>query len=226
MGRQPNSLEDYTAAVLSLFPRGRVWPRDPNALFPRLATAIAASFRRVDVAALGLLVDAFPATAVNLLPEWEQSLGLPDPCAGPSATLQQRQGLVVARFAGTGGQSVAYYVQYAANLGYPISIAQYAPFRCGMGRTGQPLLGAAWAYAWRVTLPLEGALTYFRTGRSAVGEPLLSFNHSILECALQEIKPAHTTLLFSYTTGDGSGILEDTVGGIVFDTGGGVVTTS
>ena len=93
--------------------------------------ALAQVYVRQTARSRNLVVDAFPATTVELLPEWENTLGLPDPCAGPSPTLGQRIAQVVARLTDSGGQSVAYFVELARRLGYDITVTQYAPSRFG-----------------------------------------------------------------------------------------------
>jgi uncharacterized protein YmfQ (DUF2313 family) len=173
---------DYLAALQKLMPRGRVWPRSPTAIITLVLTALALTFWRLDQAAGALLQDLFPATAVNMLPEWELSLGLPDPCIGEEPTLQARQAQVVQRLVSTGGQSVNYFTELAASLGYAITITEF---------TG------AQAHTWQVNCPQAQAI-YFRAGQSAAGEPLLSGGSAVLECLFNELKPAQTTVTFVY----------------------------
>lgn len=189
---------DYLTALQALMPRGRVWPRDPAAIQTKTLSGLASSFQRVSDRANQLLVDGFPATTTELLSEWEESLGLPDPCAGEGPTLQLRRAQVVARFAGGGGQSVPYIIAYAANLGYTITITQFLPARVGMLHAGDPLCGLPWAFAWRVNAPTY-TISAFRAGISAAGEPLSVNGNAVLECELESISPAHTTVIFKYS---------------------------
>ncbi|WP_424138155.1 YmfQ family protein [Roseomonas chloroacetimidivorans] len=191
------TVAEYSVALLALLPRGRIWPRDPDATLAAVARGLAPSAQRLDGRAVALLTDAFPGTAYELLPEWEASLGLPDPCAGPSPSLQQRRAQVVARLTATGGQSVPYFIEVAANLGYGISVKEYAPARVGLLRAGDRLYGAAWAHAWAIQAP-ETTVTPFRAGQSAAGERLRTFGNDVLECQLRSLAPAHTVLLFQY----------------------------
>src|SRR5579883_2631705 len=109
---------DFLAALQALMPRGRVWPQDPDATETAVLSGLAKAYERQTARANALLVDAFPATTFELLPEWEETLGLPDPCIGDSPTIEQRVGQVVARFAQAGGQSVAFFTAYAEALGF------------------------------------------------------------------------------------------------------------
>lgn len=187
---------DILAARQNLLPPGRAWSRDADSVQARFLATLAPTSVRVCARGLDLLADAFPAGTEELLPEWEQSLGLPDPCAGASPTIEARRAQVVGRLVGLGGQSVPYYIAVAASLGYAITITEYAPFRFGMA-FGNPLNGEAWAYAWQVNAP-QFTIDYFQFGASAFGEPFASWGNAVLQCELMRLKPAHTVLNFSY----------------------------
>lgn len=163
----------------------------------QVVAALAPTWARHTLSNNGLLVDAFPATAVQLLPEWEAALGLPDPCAGPAPTLQGRQAQVVARLATSGGQSVPYFISYAAALGYTVSVTEFTPFRVGQQAMGAQLGTQDWAFAWQINAVLNTP-TNFRTGLSGTGEPLVAWGNAVLQCELSEVRPAHTILLFAY----------------------------
>ena len=195
----PNySAADFTRALQNLLPRGLVWPNAPDSVLAQLLAALAPTWSRHTQRDNYLLQDAFPATAVELLPEWEAALGLPDPCAGESPTLQGRQAQVVARLTGVGGQSIPYFIAYALLLGYTITVTEYSPFRMGCMAMGHALGSADWSHTWAVNAPLH-TVTPFRMGLSGMGEPLESWGNVVLECELNEVKPAHTLLNFIYS---------------------------
>jgi uncharacterized protein YmfQ (DUF2313 family) len=173
---------DFAAARANLLPRGRAWPKFPAAVQMLVMAALAGTYVRSAAAAAQLIFDAFPATTVALISEWEESLGLPDPCAGPAPTLQQRQAQVVQRLANTGGASVPYLVGVLGALGYPVTITEF---------TG------AQAHHFQVNAPTISRI-YFRAGASCAGEPLVTGGNAVLECVINEIKPAHTTVSFVY----------------------------
>ena len=187
------SAQDFARALLALLPSGRVWPKDLESTQGLFMQALAQVYVRQTARSRNLVVDAFPATTVELLPEWENT---PDPCAGPSPTLGQRIAQVVARLTDSGGQSVAYFVELARRLGYDITVTQYAPSRFGR-RFGSLFGGEAWAHAWRVNAPqfTRRGITF---GRSAFGEPFSTWGNTVLLCELQAAAPAHTILNFSY----------------------------
>jgi uncharacterized protein YmfQ (DUF2313 family) len=188
---------DYQAQLLDLCPVGPLWPRDPDTPMAQFLGALSPTYARLCARDANLLVDAFPVQPVELLPEWEATLGLPDPCAGPSPTLQQRQQQVAARFVASGGQSADYFISLAEKLGYQVTITQFAPFRAGRSSIGQPLCGAPWAFAWQVNGPTFN-VQYFKVSQDAVGEPLAQWSTTVLQCEVTRLSPAHTIVLFAY----------------------------
>lgn len=161
----------------------------------RLASVWAPTFQRNGDRAGNLLTDAFPSTAVELLPEWESTLGLPDPCAGPSPTIEQRQAQVVARLTDNGGSSIAYYMALAKSLGYDITITQYVPSRFGK-KFGGTFGGDAWAHTWKISVP-QFTIQQRKFG-SAFGEPYATWGNTVLQCEIRARAPAHTTLMWDY----------------------------
>ncbi|MGZ3272369.1 MAG: YmfQ family protein [Caulobacteraceae bacterium] len=212
------SAADYQRAFQAHLPRGRVWPADPDSVQARAIGGLTAHLADIDARAIALLADGFPATTNYLLPEWEASLGLPDPCAGPAPTVQQRQGQVLARFTDSGGQSIAHLEAFALKLGFQITITNYAPFRAGRSRAGDPATGQAWAHAFAVHAPAQSP-TPFRAGRSAAGEPLNIWGNAVLECELRAHQPAHTVVIFLYAGSAGAPV-EDEGGLALLDEGG------
>lgn len=192
------SAADFLAALQACMPRGKVWPKDADAVQTQVLQGHATPFQQHNDRANFLLTDAFPPTANELLPEWEATLGLPDPCAGPQPSLATRQAQVLARFAGSGGQSQAYFISYAAKLGYTVTIRQYQPFRMGQSRMGDQLGGAEWAFVWDIDAALN-TIQRFTMGQSAMGDPLATWGNAVLECELSAFAPAHTLVRFTYS---------------------------
>ncbi|MBS1067243.1 YmfQ family protein [Gluconobacter cerinus] len=187
--------DDFRQAILRLLPRGAIWSRDQGDLPSLLASIWGQTFARNAQRATNLLTDTFPASTVELLQEWEKSTGLPDPCAGTSATLEQRRAQVVARLTDSGGSSVDYFVRFAATLGYDITIQEFAPARAGLLRAGDPVYSEGWSYAWRILAP--GYTAVFFCAGSSAGESLLSWGSGVLRCEIAARQPSHTIVLFA-----------------------------
>jgi uncharacterized protein YmfQ (DUF2313 family) len=197
MGAPTYTAADFAASWLALCPVGPMWPRDVDAPMVQFINALTPTYERICARDANLLVDAFPVAPLELLPEWELTLGLPDPCAGPTPTLQQRQQQVAARFIASGGQSRPYFIQLAANLGYTVTITEFAPFRAGRP-CGQPCYGPPWIFAWQINAPTF-TVEHFVAGHNSAGDPLTIFGNAVLQCEIQRLAPAHTVVLFSYS---------------------------
>jgi uncharacterized protein YmfQ (DUF2313 family) len=177
-GRARYEIEDYVAAALALLPRGRIWTTDADSAQAKLFRGLCRGIARIDGVAGGLLAASVPGQVGPMLPEWEASLGLPDPCIGPDPDFSQRARQVRTRFTDTGGLSAARYIGFAASLGFEITITTYAPFRAGLSRAGDALADDAAYFLWGVTIV------------SATGE----FSSDVLLCELERIKPAETSV--------------------------------
>jgi uncharacterized protein YmfQ (DUF2313 family) len=189
--------EDYHQAMLNLLPRGIIWRRDPTAILSATLLALAPTYTRSTQSAAQLLIDTNPDTTVNLLTEWEESLGLPDPCTPLNPTLLQRQAAVRAKFGARGSLSLAYYIALAAALGFTITITEFQPFNVGQV-VGLPLYGPAWAFAWQINAPAVTTF-YFSVGSSAVGDALTSYDAPELVCRITRDAPAETTVFFVFS---------------------------
>ncbi len=188
------SSADFQAALWALLPRGRVWLRDEGSTQDQVMAAFAPAFTRNAADALALLVDLFPATTTDFITEWEETLGLPDPCTGLDPTLEQRRAQVVARLINSGGQSIPFFEQFAAALGYTITITENAPFRCGQSSTGQYLGEVDRFFLWQVNS--DFAVIHFLVGLNTAGDPLATWGSAVLECEIRNAAPAHTVVLF------------------------------
>lgn len=195
------SLPDYTAADFAASfaghkPVGAVWPREADTDDARTDAALMPTYVRSWRSIVALIADAFPATTARLLPEWEASLGLPDPCAGPDATLALRRAHVVARLTQSLGPTLTDLTAFAAALGTPITITEFRPARFPV-RFGGTFGGPAWAHAWMVSAP-GLAINRWKFGVQKFGDPFTRWTDLLLICELRRIKPAHTALLFDY----------------------------
>lgn len=218
------TLPKYTAemfreALLDLLPQGRAWAKWEGSNLSLTIAALIGSFQRdagsqvgelcsadgSTQRALDLLRDTMPFWAVfgggavvDLLYEWQRTLGLPDPCLSEDATIDQQVKQCVARFsAGAGNESVCFYTRYAQNLGFDITITEYAPFQADLSCTDSALADDNAWHTWSVTSKDDGSWL-FKTDINVAGDALGGFGNQSLECELEQIKPLHTELVFQY----------------------------
>ena len=188
---------DFQAALLRLMPRGRVWRNDPGSNLSALAGALAPSWTRNTAAAAQVLIDASPATTQNLLVEWENSLGLPDPCTAANPSIEQRQAAVRAKFGARGALTTAYFITLAAVLGFTITITEFSPYAVDMP-CDEPLLEPEWAFIWQVNAP-QITTFYFSVEESSVDDPLETYDAGELVCRITQDAPAETLILFVFS---------------------------
>lgn len=190
----------YREQLKAMLPPGRAITRDRDSTVEKLLDAMADELARLDQRGEALAVDANPMSTSELLTEWERVAGMPDTCGGAqSETLQGRRADLVTQLASTGGQSPAYFIAVAAALGYTITITEFRPFRAGQSQAGDQLTNGEWAFTWQVNAP-ETTITPFRAGQSRAGEPLRTWGNERLECTIEHLKPAHTHVLFAYSS--------------------------
>lgn len=190
---------DYLRQLQVLLPPGPAWPRSDDALLTRLLAALAAELARVDGRAQRVVEEADPRTVAELFVAWERVAGLPDACAlafGGEQTLAQRRAALIGRLITLGGQSPAYFIGLAAALGYAITITEFRVHTVN-DDVEYPLIDDSWTFAWQVNAALS-TLTEI-TVESTVEDPIAAWGNSLLECVINRLKPAHTTVLFSYT---------------------------
>jgi uncharacterized protein YmfQ (DUF2313 family) len=142
-----------------------------------------------------LLQEMFADKAYNCLTDWERVCGLAPDAGDP---LQSRRDAVIRKVRELGGLSRDYFIALAASIGWTITIDELQPFMCGWNRCGDDLNIEESQWIWRVNA--RGLAYYaFRAGVSCTSERL-GRNPSTdrLEELLNDLKPAHTYVIFNY----------------------------
>ena len=186
----PFSASDYLGALQALMPRGAAWPRDPDATQTLVLEALAQAPARLDADAIQLLTDCFPVTTEALLPEWEATLGLPDPVAGPAPSDPKRRRAIVARLAALRGFSRKAITAFAGSLGYDAALSTIPPFRAGVNRVGDRLYDRQWANTVTLTLSPSADPPF----ADSVGDWDLAF----CQAGLRAMAGAQLLVLFQY----------------------------
>ncbi len=176
------AVNDYVRALQALLPRGAAWPRDSDATLTAAIRGLAGIYAYTNQRANNLLVVAFPATVDDMLPEWNETLGLPAATGYTGSDLSTQQAQVVAALTDSGGQSAAYFIALAARLGLTITINGYRPWTVD-DPVDAPIYGPAWAHAWQVSATADG-------------------DYSALHALFERYKPAHTTIVWNVPIGD------------------------
>ncbi len=169
----------YLPLLQGLLPPGIAWTREPGAELTKLLEALSYEFARVERRAAELLAELDPRATLELLPDWERILALPDDCFVPTTTAD-RQKAVHGKLTVRGDQSEHFYLDLAAELGFTVTeIKTYEPFVCG-DPCGKAIYGIEWAFAWTVVKPTEAG-------------------DALLECLFQKHTQSHTHVSFERT---------------------------
>lgn len=181
----------YRDMIASLFPRGPIWDLTQPGV-AGMTGGLGVEATRFHNRLVDLMLEAFPATADELLDEWEEAFGLPL-CSVPEDDDGRRLALA-GKVAAQGGQSRAYFIDLAwavlsadgeySRVEEPdlVTITERPfgdPF-VAWGSDAWDLLGGRGArFYWRINLPGD----------------VSAAKEAIIECLLCRYKPAHTVLV-------------------------------
>lgn len=186
----------YREALWALLPPGPAWSRDTPALAAWVNVA-AKRLSAVDADVQNLLAEANPYSTLALLPEWEDSLGLPDSCSVGAPTLAERRAAIVARLTDAGGARIPRFVQIAKALGYDgVSTSRFRVHTCE-SNCEEPLYEEAWRFAWALNIPGDIRITE-RTCEDSCEDPLRTWGNAELECVMARECPQPSILLITY----------------------------
>jgi uncharacterized protein YmfQ (DUF2313 family) len=208
--------DDYAGAILDLFPSGPSWPRDEEANWVRLVDGLADVWGDpVDARAADLLeIETDPRATNEMLLDWERAFGLPDLCVTEPLTVEDRRRALINQMTTEGGQSRDFFVSISTRLGYNIEIIEYSPFIVGISNVGdtRPTGDSSEKFHWELGPPemrfywtvhvLGVRVSWFRVSSGQCGiDPLARISFaSDLECLFRRWKPAHTKVIFDYST--------------------------
>jgi len=194
---------DYAAQMRQLLPPGAAFDFPEDGVFASLLLAFGDELARVDARASALYREADPRAALELLPDWERVLGLPDDCTGEPDGALERQVAVHQKITGVGGQDRGSFEEIAARLGYEIEIEEHRPLRAG-ALVNDRSKGEAWAFAWTARIQPTDDVFIEREfiAHLKVGDPcnrrIRGFGALDIECVIRRAAPAHTYVLFAY----------------------------
>lgn len=173
----------YQRMIAALLPRGPIWS-PKNADIAGMTAGLGDEGVRFHNRMADLMLEAYPATADETIDEWESVYGLPL-CGDAPTDLASRQAALAGRYAAQGGQDRDYYIAMIRSaLGDPeaavtITERPWGSSFCAWASHAWDTLGSpGLVHHWRVTLP------------AGTSDDLVH----IVECLLEEFKPAHTVV--------------------------------
>lgn len=191
----------WVSSLQALLPPGEGLTREPGSVLTRVLQALAALFLTAQSRLEDLLVQADPRHATTMIADWERLLGLPDKCTPAGQQLTGRRRMAYQRLVELGGQSRQYFIGLATLLGEPnVTITEFPRFVC-TGHCNTPLSGTADQFYWRVNIPRPADNLVQMNCNSACNSALQEYTPSVIECAFNSRKPAHTNVTFAYLEG-------------------------
>ena len=193
------SLQSITDSIVKLLPSGSVWQNYPGSNLWTTVNLFSPALQRLQQFSDTNQIERFPTTVSQIgLPDWQQSCMLPDMqySAWASLSPSQQKSQMLLRVQDLGGASIAYFTQFAAKLGYTITISEYSQPRAQTARVGCRLFGAGGDSIWHIQVQgLENIP--FRVGNRA-GSPLniVSSDITLLVYELTRNSPGHTVIFW------------------------------
>ncbi|MCE9848412.1 DUF2313 domain-containing protein [Aeromonas allosaccharophila] len=187
-------VEQWGDALLQQMPRGRAWPRDHDANLPKYVLGFAKRLQELELSADALLLEMRPETTVQLLPEWEVYLGLPE-CNITNQSFEQRRAAVVEKYHRKGGLQTWMIEQIAAALGFTVKVYEQWPHHV-LRDVNFPIYPASARFILRVDV--SGIPEDRFTVLDNVLTPLRGNAPLILECVLNRLKIAGFYYDFNY----------------------------
>lgn len=192
--------DQYLPMLQALQPPGMAFSRDPNSIQARLLRAFADEFARADSRCDDLLNEFIPVTVRELLPDWEQILGLPDSSTiNLNLNIDQRSAAVAAKFTIEGGQSIPTYIKLAAAFGFPgATISEFRPMTCD-DTCNDAIFSDDDRYVFAVNMPASGG-GFLATCNSDCNCALGTWGNSqtMVENAISRRKDADIDVIFNY----------------------------
>ncbi|RMQ98463.1 putative Tail protein [Pseudomonas savastanoi pv. glycinea] len=189
----------YAEQLRALLPAGPAWDSEQVPEVDQVITGLSLEFARIDLRAFDLLNEMDPNSVSELVPDWEQVMGLPDPCLGLNPSFEDRRLSVRQRLVAVGGQTPAFYVDIAISQGYPdATVTEYRTPRMGRSRFGVAHFGT-WSVQFMWKLNTGGRKRQGRRfGASYWGERFGVNPGTAIECLIRRAAPAHTVEHINY----------------------------
>jgi len=187
----------YLEHLWSLMPRGSAWSRERISVLSNLLAAYAEGLADFDQSVSALLDDIRPDTTTDLLPEWEETLGLPDECSALQPTIELRRAAVLSKLISQANLNPKSYKAIGRLYGAEIKVHELDKARAD-AVPGIDTSDGRWRFVWWITISTEADVREFNALSNAF-TPLVSIERiTELECRLQKAKPAHTRLFVGY----------------------------
>ena len=192
-----HSVDQHAQSLANYLPNGKLFAaKNTNATnFRKYLRGLSYELQRFESLLIEVTSEYDPRTTADFISEWESSVGIPDDCFPGTGSLDERRRDVITKFMGMGVSTRQDFIDLAAFMGYSIDI-EYLPeesFNPPYNVPFTPLIGIPNSrYVWVVI----GTNIVLNVPPYNVPFSLTSSGVTKLQCFFNELKPAHTLIIF------------------------------
>ena len=194
-----HSVTQHAKAMADYLPNGRPFESKNilGSIFNSLLLAKAAEFKRFEDVLRTVARELDPQCADELLPEWEQMLGIPDDCFSGTGTIEERRAAVIVKYAQSNVQTEEDFIALAATLGFEIEIEH------GIDQITFPVVFPIPMFASEKEARFTMIVKVLNVGSSSTFPLTFPFvfgsgNASILVCVFEKLVPANVKVIFEF----------------------------
>lgn len=192
------TIDEQSQMLARHLPDGDAWVNKFNSEsnLGKLIIGLAAEYLKISIMIEDSLNEVNINTTVQLIDEWERSVGIPDDCFDASGTLQERRDRVISKLSNYGGiQTAEDFERLALTLGFNVEVTN----------------GTA-----NGVFPLKFPIRFFDNRKEAVHTIIVNLEEQrsvfpltfpiefssgvtgIIECLFKKLAPANCQVLFLY----------------------------
>lgn len=192
--------EDQASLLAEHLPQGGVFnaARVEGTNFRKLLIALGLELFRLEYAIFNLCHELDPQDTIDLIQEWERSVGIPDDCLKTTGTLQQRRDQVLLKLRGFRVHTAQDFIDLAAFFGEVVEI-EYGAKR-GVYPMAYPVIYYPDAKTARMTMIVHFPNITTPSYPLAYPFPYQFSRNGVIECLFTHIRPANVDIVFSYGT--------------------------
>ena len=187
--------EAIARVLLSLQPPGDALPREFGTAWADRRLAMAEELTRAFNRILASFDEFNPASAQELLPEWETSVGFPG-CVPIDDTQDLRRSAVLSKFKRPRSPTASFITEICEDFGFVVTVNDIGPPAvCGEAVCGEEFAGPSMDFFFEAHSE-EFVTTDAVCGAAVCGDPMGSIAGVVLQCLINELKALHMTPIF------------------------------
>lgn len=148
--------KEYRQLLQSLLPKGAFWTRAATSTFTELLDGLGEELSRVEQRSENLFNEQIADTITELLEDHELDYGIPESGFELATTTAGRRSEIKAKRLATGQQYPDYFIEFASNKGWTITITQFPKSLAGIAKAGESFAtGDDSVFFWMVNIWVE-----------------------------------------------------------------------